>query len=157
MTLTDFLLARIAEDEAAARAATPGPWRWDNDEFFDAPKGSCQHGTDWRDHGPDLISTAPGARVEDDEDDTCWVISATGYDASSVNILRGDAEHIASWNPARVLAECEAKRRIVQEWDEAHPADGGLMYGLETAIRALAAVYADHPDYRDDYRDEWSV
>lgn len=29
MTLTEFLLARIAEDEAIARAASPGPWHTD--------------------------------------------------------------------------------------------------------------------------------
>src|SRR4029077_919260 len=25
-------------------------------------------------------------------------------------------DHIARWDPARVLAECEAKRRIVEQW-----------------------------------------
>lgn len=41
-------------------------------------------------------------------------------DAPSLTIafVRGDyaAEHIARWDPARVLAECESKRRIV-EWE----------------------------------------
>ncbi|GAA1909276.1 hypothetical protein GCM10009737_08130 [Nocardioides lentus] len=32
MTLVDFLLARIAEDEADARAASPGPWSLASDD-----------------------------------------------------------------------------------------------------------------------------
>ncbi len=60
--------------------------------------------------------------------------------------------------PARVLAECEAKRRIVQDIGNAltyrcvpggPPASGELPLPL----RALSAVYADHPDYRE----EWGV
>jgi hypothetical protein len=42
--------------------------------------------------------------------------------------------------PARVLAECESKRRIVTEC------------GWETVMRHLALPYADHPDYRDEWR-----
>jgi hypothetical protein len=76
-----------------------------------------------------------------------------------------DADHIARHDPARVLRECEAKRRIVG----AHPytddgghccADpqGGLgeeMYWNEPCptLAALAAVYAEHPDYDE----SWSV
>lgn len=45
---------------------------------------------------------------------------------------------------ARVLAECEAKRRIVEE---------APLWGCgRTMGKILAAVYADHPDYRE----EWS-
>lgn len=58
--------------------------------------------------------------------------------------------------PARVFAECEAKRRIVQlhgnDWnprgkcatcDEVGPCD---------TLRALALPYADHPDYDEAWR-----
>jgi hypothetical protein len=64
--------------------------------------------------------------------------------------------------PERVLAECEAKRRIVEE----HPDYGG--YGESCArcaessidlapwpcptLRALASVWSDHPDYREEWR-----
>lgn len=88
MTFTEFLLARIAEDEATARDAH--------------------------------------------------------YDGQ-------DAAHIVKWSPARVLAECEAKRRIVEEFRRADIDGSGdyeLGYGLTVAIEHLAAVYADHPDYR---------
>jgi hypothetical protein len=84
MTLTEFLLARIAEDERAANA-------------------------DW---------------------------SNLGYD------------------PARVLAECEAKRRILdlhRSGEVCDPCSGWL--GTDPAadcptLRLLALPYADHPDYR---------
>lgn len=122
MTLTEFLLARVAEDEADARLAVrchePGePWGWD---------------------------TVPG-----------------------------DGLHIARWDPARVLAECEAKRRIVElhtvdgtvrlrSTDEKvyvcrtcsledEPPSGPMEWPCDT-LRALAAVYADHPDYRDEWK-----
>ena len=57
----------------------------------------------------------------------------------------------------RVLRECEAKRRIVEELeavsdDRERLADYDSVYGLRFAAQALAAVYADHPDYRDDWR-----
>jgi hypothetical protein len=74
-------------------------------------------------------------------------------------------------NAERMLAECEAKRRIVGELLErqamvdaeiANPAfsedlrdeayDEGYEYGLEVALRFLALPYADHPDYGEDWR-----
>jgi len=54
------------------------------------------------------------------------------------------AQHIARWDPARVLAECEAKRRVVMFMsDEYHEPE---VLGL------LALPYADHPDYREEWR-----
>jgi hypothetical protein len=62
-------------------------------------------------------------------------------------------------NSARVLAECDAKRRIVEEF--LAPAEGvsaewegGVEAGLRYVIEHLAAVHADHPDHPD-YREEW--
>jgi hypothetical protein len=53
--------------------------------------------------------------------------------------------HMGTWDPARVLAECEAKREIVQWY-------GGALAEHEPALRLLAAVYADHPDYDPSWR-----
>jgi len=158
--LADFLLARIAEDEAAARVATPGPWRWDNDEFDDAPQGTCKHRTEWADHGPNLETVSgverrgsgPYNGHETWHEPDAVVISASGYDASSLNIKRADAEHIARHDPARVLAECSAKRRIVELGvctacaTEAQPCD----HRADT-LRLLALPYADHEDYREEW------
>lgn len=55
----------------------------------------------------------------------------------------------------RWLAECEAKRRIVADLEEAGRDQSGRHeegYGLTTAIKHLAVVYADHPDYREEWR-----
>lgn len=70
------------------------------------------------------------------------------------------AEHIARWNPARVLAECDAKRRIVEEhakldvtrvealsnWERGH------QVALDKVLRLLALPYADRPRYREEWR-----
>ncbi|MBD8079688.1 hypothetical protein IF651_11535 [Cellulosimicrobium arenosum] len=93
MTLTQFLLARIADDEAAA----------------DSPVGSA--GT--------------------------------------------------FWSPARVRAECAAKRRIVTlayeatgydmtvdlERESDSRTESGVEFVGDRILRALATPYADHPDY----------
>jgi hypothetical protein len=65
-----------------------------------------------------------------------------------------------------VLAECEAKRQIVEEWPDNDGCDlAGSAYGdhamLEAAgekamharvLRHLAAIYADHHDYREEWK-----
>jgi hypothetical protein len=63
--------------------------------------------------------------------------------------------HMFRWSPARVLADCEARRRIVEDylaqlnshrsgWDARAPRDHPL--------RALALPYSDHADYREEWR-----
>lgn len=96
VTLTDFLLARIAEDE------------------------------EWAKHR-DIVTF--------------------GLDDSHMN-------------PARVLAECEAKRRIVQRCAEvmgesdprASLDDEGWASLMWEMMYDLATVYVDHPDYREEWR-----
>lgn len=121
LTLTDFLLARIAEAERVAECA--------------ARLGADTIGHD------------------------CGEPGYGGYASA------GDYE------PARVLAQCEAYRQIVDL--HAQPGDRDLRdgsyysmydpscsgaYGDDVLIadcdtlRALAAVYADHPDYREEWR-----
>lgn len=72
------------------------------------------------------------ARIEEDEAET--LRSA---------FLHAHGTHMAY----RVRAECEAKRRIVQMDDTDTYSDAYV-----TAIRALAIVYADHPDYREEWK-----
>lgn len=71
-----------------------------------------------------------------------------------------EAEHIARWDPARVLAEVDAKRKLL-DWltdvdrymdrDDLswHRLSGAV--DVEAALRLLALPYAD----RDGYREEW--
>ena len=52
-------------------------------------------------------------------------------------------------DPARVLAECEAKRRIVEHCEVDHlVASPGDPYVLQL----LALPYADHSDWREEWR-----
>lgn len=116
MSLTEFLLARIAEDEDAARDAEPGPWRLDELEQPTAIIGA---------DGDPVIRAAKG--------EFDWT-----FQTSFV------AHHVVRWNPARVLAECEAKRRIV---DAVERGDAPAYL-----INDTAQVYADHADYREEWR-----
>jgi hypothetical protein len=57
--------------------------------------------------------------------------------------------HLIRWNPVRVLAECEAKRRAVVQVSDVKW--GG--YSVRDALLPLLALpYADHPDYRQEWR-----
>ena len=135
LTLTDFLLARIAEDEAVTQAAA---------DF------------------PHSIRSTPGG--------TTFDIVADSQD--------GRADHWLAVDPARVLAECEATRRIVEEhrlitdperlvkvWRDPTPGvacercagdplgDRPLEdIGPCDTLLFLAAVYSDHEDYREEWR-----
>lgn len=97
MTITDFLLARIAEDEALAGAV-------EADNFSQGPIGTG---------------------------DDPWPSE------------RAFAEHLT---PARVLAECEAKRRIVER-ALGPVAHAGQDIERRAVLIDLASVYADHPDF----------
>lgn len=149
-TLTDFLLARIAEDEAIAKAAA------------------------WFDRGalaPTPVWTYAGDEVEPGV--TC------DHEGLSPAVNPEEGAHIALHDPARVFAECEAKRRIVgmtrgilSDWEIINdpgydPTYPGVLpqeprrrdvtrfeWVLATRmLEALAQVYADHPDYQP----EWST
>ena len=124
VTLAEFLLARIAEDEAAARA---------------------------------------GISSQADPENGWGLIEYQGMAGLSLSPHVGhvhervQGEHIIRWHPARVLAECEAKRRIVamqaENDDQRH--QPGFHYKaqmIEGVLRSLALPYADHPDYRESWR-----
>ncbi|WP_436702391.1 DUF6221 family protein [Nocardioides sp. BYT-33-1] len=109
MTITEFLLARIAEDEADARTMQQ-----------------------WID---DMNANPPLAYEQEDPPDAAFA------------------------DPNRVLAECEAKRRIIDEHPrcDVHDRPGaecdacqrcgdGSIWPCDTLL-ALASVYADHPDF----------
>ena len=119
--LAEFVLARVAEDEATARAVTGPEWS----------AATCEW---WGDLG----------------------------------------DYVGRHDPARVLAECEAKRRIV----EIHPDEHGTCFACSDGddggcsdpeccgsgpipmfkdwpcptLRWLALPYADHADYRQEWK-----
>ena len=61
--------------------------------------------------------------------------------------------------PSAVLAECAAKRAIVELADQVETMDyqitnewgGGLEGTGDNILKALAAVYKDHSDYQEDW------
>lgn len=70
------------------------------------------------------------------------------------------SDHIARYDPARVLADCAAKRAIVElhrpsdernRWCDYCKGTDHAEYPCETS-RILAAVYADHPAYDEAWR-----
>lgn len=111
-TLVEFLLARIAEDEAAARA-----------------------------------------------------VAAENVGGAAVSLHLGDNAWDSEWpfadrfTPARVLTDAVARRQIVERHAQSAAFGCGICSEyrrehVETCeeMRMLAAVYADHPDYREEWR-----
>jgi hypothetical protein len=104
VNITEFLEARIAEDEKLAEAALSGM----HGEHHDA----------W-DYAGYVLGTDRDSTPKQDE-------------------------FVTAWWPQRALAECAAKREVLAL------DDGDYM--AVAVIKALAAVYKDHPDYQK----EWS-
>lgn len=104
--LVDWLRAQLAADERDALCAT----------FCDPEDSASGDFTEWHVDAPNprwpvAVNVANGT-----------AIVAAGYN--------GAYEHIARWDPARVLAEVAAKRRIIEHvssWQHDDP-DGGGYY-----------------------------
>lgn len=127
--LVDFLTARLDEKEARARAAfdESGAWRAERYE----------------------------ARLE------WWVSGEYGGLASTGYVGNGDsrpiAEQIADNDPAYVLDDIAAKRRIIElvqqtllrlEWSEQY----SVREVGRDVLCLLAAPFSSHPDYRKEWQ-----
>lgn len=162
MTIVEFLLERIAEDEAVAGAASGGGWHVDNDTYAESIHNL---------HG--LV--IGGGR---------WGGEASVFETTE------DAIHIARFDPMRIMAECKAKRAIVdfhQAWpvlvEQPEPLWDKPIISLDDVnahtfyvqrkigwftqeeyrkkfgdepptaplIAVIAAVYSDHPDYQEEW------
>ncbi|THA82739.1 DUF6221 family protein [Streptomyces sp. A0592] len=85
--LVQFLRARLDEDEQAARAATGGPWVLDDER-----------------HAEQILTA----------DESVVVVGGSRWSGEApVFETTADGLHIARHDPARVLAEVDAKRRIL--------------------------------------------
>jgi len=132
--LTEFLLARIAEDEVVAMALLRDLEGQIEAEGFAADE-----------RGPFTPARMLAAQL--------WA----HYDGQTRwrNFARG--QHIATLAaPARALAECEAKRQIVDQWlcrydDNPRHVDQETLDARDT-LCALALPYADHPDCRKEWK-----
>jgi hypothetical protein len=115
------------------------------------------------------------ARIAEDKRIAVTAAAASGAEEWSVDELSrglpqpGTAEHAARYDPARILAECSAKRRIVLACRESSPdlsflgarppgmADFPLSPHDQHKLAALtlavlALPYAEHSDYRQEWR-----
>lgn len=138
--LAEFLLARIAEDEQTAKAAeTRNGAAWTTRELLD---GVRIDGT-----------VKPGNPRQSDTE--LW------DDEGAMGMWAETGTHVVRHDPARVLAECDAKRRIVAElvkcgWIERQGHRSGYAQGelgaYQSAAKFLTLPYADHPDYREEWR-----
>jgi hypothetical protein len=65
-------------------------------------------------------------------------------------------EHIARHDPARVLREVQAGRKILADYEGTRAITGDndeYVAGLSAALSALASAYSDHPDYDEARRE----
>lgn len=63
----------------------------------------------------------------------------------------GVAAHITRHDPARTLAEVDAKRRIIDECESAYHHDSWGMSSMADAILGLLALpHREHPDYKQE-------
>lgn len=130
--LASWLLEQIAEDEQrAADAKGERSGRWTHTEGA---------------HGRQKVVDDLGYSVL--EDDT----KRLSYDVDSEPWHT--CPHIATWDPKRVLAECDAKRRLV----DLHRSndEGSCITCMEPiapcdTLQVLTLPYVD----RDGYREEW--
>jgi Family of unknown function (DUF6221) len=90
------------------------------------------------------------ARIDEDQR---YATHAAGMMIGTEAGFHGMA-HINRWRPARVLAECDAKRRIVAEHADIDPCDAhdAAFKSIPCdTLRLLALPYADHPGYRSEW------
>jgi hypothetical protein len=124
VTLVEFLLARTLEDEAVAHRAAVEGANW----------RAASHGSVWSED-PEADPAMPVAYAEG-------------------RPLAEQAEHIARWDPARVLAECQVRRAIIEHCRGVVAAAGDPP-GIDPAdvpavghvLGLLAQPFKDHPDF----------
>jgi hypothetical protein len=148
--LVAFLRARLDDDKQTARmAAEPEQWAVLNRQ--PRPDWYVQH---WAD--PDQTA------VVADPESSAYPVAMTPKGMEERD-AEARAAHIARHDPARVLADVEAKRGVLQlaakAQEEAESPDHlvrrparVMLLALEPVLQHLALAHADHPDYREEWR-----
>ena len=143
-TLAQFLKNRIAENEAAARAAADEASHGDGD------------GMHWR--------TSEDGNVYEGQSNSCLAVGPWASDLREVGL------HIARQDPAHVLARCRADTALLEDHCYRHVCEDGMAgedpardayyraeYGEDlqstpcSVLRAMGLAYTDHPDYQQQW------
>ena len=89
------------------------------------------------------------ARIADDE---AWAAARSKTEWHEGHIVKMADTAVAS----RLRKDCEAKRRIVEnppeKYDDGEPNETAAYDDWEWTCKVLATVYADHPDYRPEWK-----
>ena len=120
--LARWLTAQLDEDERIARAVEDRSAPW---------------GGQWMADGDSAVRTVNG--------------HVLFYRHDSGPLKPGLADYVAEWDPARVLREVDAKRRILAEAAEYEPGIPGFPE-MWTVLRLLALPYVDRPGYLEAWR-----
>ena len=127
MNIIEFIEARIAEDEAAARNARPGPW------------------IDTRD---------TGTRIGPEIGDGYLMVPELELAPCEDYIPNADTTHIARHDPARALRQCKSIRTTIKHLEDLSDTIHMPWYvspKAEAALEAIAAIWSDHPDYEQEW------
>ncbi|MFJ3923030.1 DUF6221 family protein [Streptomyces sp. NPDC090022] len=136
--LVQFLRARLHEDELIARSVQDRSTPWDGQ---------------WVPDGTNVLRTKNGHVL------TYGHATTDGRDLP-MPLKPGLVDHWARHDPARVLAEVDAKRQALNHYERIQQhtkkSNGGDDYILAEGavcrqIEFMALPYADHPDYRTEW------
>jgi hypothetical protein len=97
------------------------------------------------------VLTLGGFLMQRIAEDEAWALELAEASPAAWMTLPVALLSLARFDSARVLAECEAKRRVVNRAIERGLARDEPPEG-DQDLRALAAVYAGHPSYSDSWR-----
>lgn len=181
ISIIDFLEARLAKDEEAARAAADGPWGVDKDgEVYQT----------------NSLREVPCTRLDGSVYTQTDQINITrDSEGMRPSVQAEDAAHIARHDPARVLREIEATRYLVARYKrklkslERHKGNYARLHAdiaraeetgtweadydrhgwthslqreedylvpmtnhFEALVQYQAAVYSNHPEYRPEWK-----
>jgi hypothetical protein len=99
-------------------------------------------------------------RQKDRRDEMSWAVYSQGKYLKASELHEADARHIAAHDPAYVLADIAAKRRIVATFVEVDAHPNRLVYAfmqqqwvaLRAVVAGLALPFARHPDYQESWK-----
>lgn len=128
MTITEFLQARLDEDEQAAHKASPGPWHPELE-------------------GEEVVAV-DGVTVADG-----FALSGEQLRATVSHIARHDPARVLRDVEAKraIIAHNEK----LHEYARANPREDAYLFApgaSDVVLKHLASVYSDHSDYQEDWK-----